>query len=192
MTGWPDKREDGPVRAAFHLFDGLDETAHDVALGAGQKRNGEPASGRHEPGGDRFVFERNPDELGLHADLDHEVRRHHVHVVAVATPDQVEARGERPQDPAAVTVELVVGVAGRAHPKMPPTPEFPVLPAVVVVTGDGAGDDADALERLLVERLRLDGVALGLGQEALVGGAGVVALVRRRAFEPCTPSSRAS
>ena len=30
---------------------------------------------------------------------------------------------------------LAGGVAGSAHPKMPPTPEFPVLPAVVVVTG---------------------------------------------------------
>ena len=125
----------------------LDETAHHVALGAGEEGNGEASRGRHEPGGHRLVFERHADELGLHADLDDEVRGHHVHVIAVATPDQVEARGERPQDPAAMTVELVVGcggsvgpvgawgVTGGAHPKMPPIPEFPVLPAVVVVTG---------------------------------------------------------
>ena len=31
------------------------------------------------------------------------------------------------------------GVTGGAHPKMPPIPEFPVLPAVVVVTGRPTG-----------------------------------------------------
>ena len=75
-------------------------------------------------------------------------------------------------------------LSGRRHPKMPPMPEFPVLPAVVVVTGACPSIGADALDRLLVERLGLDAVVLGLGQELLVGGAGVEALVRRRALEP--------
>ena len=72
-----------------------------------------------------------------------------------AAPDQVEAGRERPQDPAAVAVELVgdVGgslgagrdVVGGAHPKMPPLE----LSVVVVVDTACAVDLADALEHLL-------------------------------------------
>ncbi len=69
-------------------------------------------------------------ELGLDADLHHEVGGHQVDLVAGPAADQVQAGRHGPQHPPAVAVELVVG---RRHPKMPPV--LPELPAVVVVTG---------------------------------------------------------
>ena len=114
-------------------------------------------------------------------------------LVAVATPDQVQAGGERPQDPATVAVELVVGVRRRrvvaaspagAHPKMPPVE----LSVVVVVETTLPSIWRMRCEHLVVERLGLDGVALGLGQELLVRGAGVEALVA----PPCPRARRPS
>jgi hypothetical protein len=101
------QREDSPVRVALDVRDRFDEATHHVTVGPGEQRQREAIAGRHEAGGDRLVLERHADELGLDAHLNHEVRRHQVHLVAVATPDEVEAGGERPQDPAAVPVELV-------------------------------------------------------------------------------------
>ena len=114
-----------------------------------------PPPAGHEPGGDRVALERHADELGLHADLDHEVRRHEVDVVAVAAPDQVEAGGERPQDAAAVAVELVVAAAsGRSAVSPSRSSEdaadarVPGVARVVVVTGVRPVDLADALQHL--------------------------------------------
>ena len=179
MTGWPDNARTVPSGARANVFDGLHETAHHVAVGAGEQGHGEAAAGPHQTGRDRLVLERHADQLGLHADLDHEVGRHHVDLVAVTAADQVEAGRERPQDTAAVAVEVVGGGVGRrGHPKMLPEE----LSVVVVVEGVRPVDLADALEDLLIDRLGLDGVVRRLGQEALVGGAGGVALVRRRPF----------
>ena len=84
----------------------------------------------------------------------------------------------------------VAGLRRGAHPKMPPMPELPVLPDGRRGHRRPAGRSARMRwSDLLVERVRLDAVALGLGQQLRVGDARVVAVVARRALRGRTPGS---
>ena len=103
-----------------------------------------------EIGGDRAGLHGHRHQLGLEADLDHQIGRHQIHRVPVAAADEVEAGGQGPEHPAALAVVLVVnrGAAPRVpasrvpasgvptprvggHPRMLPG----VLLVVVVVVG---------------------------------------------------------
>ena len=99
----------------------------------------------HQAGGDGVGFEGHGHQLGLEADLHHQVGCHEVARIAVPAADQVQPGGHGPQHPSTVTVEVVGCWVGVAHPKMLPG----LLSVVVVVEGTWPSTEAMRLSTSL-------------------------------------------